>query len=112
MRPRLCGIPARSLRSILRPSAVLLLVAMPLAAVLTGVVAVLAGLPLVLAAVLGACLCPTDPVLASSVVTGMPAERDVPGRLRRLLTTESGANAGLALPLSGSLWQRRYSAPP
>lgn len=93
--------PVRSLRPILRAAGILLLVAMPLAAVLTGAVAMLAGLPLALAAVVGACLCPTDPVLASSVVTGTPAERDLPGRLRRLLTTESGANDGLALPLVG-----------
>ena len=93
--------PARSLRPVLRASALLVLVVMPLAAFVTGVVAMLAGLPIALAAVLGACLCPTDPVLASSVVTGTPAERDLPGRLRRLLTTESGANDGLALPLVG-----------
>src|SRR5919107_4449888 len=93
--------PARSLRPIVRAATLLLLVAMPLAAALTGAVAMLVGLPLALAVVVGACLCPTDPVLASSVVTGTPAERDLPGRLRRLLTTESGANDGLALPLVG-----------
>lgn len=93
--------PARSLRSVLRPVTILLVVAMPVAAAVTGVLALLAGLPLALAAVVGAALCPTDPVLASSVVTGTPAERDLPGRLRRVLTAESGANDGLALPLVG-----------
>lgn len=93
--------PARSLRTVLRPAAILLLVAMPLAAAVTGALALVAGLPVALAAVVGAALCPTDPVLASSVVTGTPAERDLPGRLRRVLTTESGANDGLALPLVG-----------
>lgn len=48
---------------------------------------------------LGACLCHTDPVLAASVVTGGPAKRDLPVRVRQLLTAESGANDGLALPL-------------
>src|SRR5690606_25117783 len=40
-----------------------------------------------------------DPVLASSVVTGEPAEQDVAERDRQLLSLESGANDGLALPL-------------
>jgi sodium/hydrogen antiporter len=44
-------------------------------------------------------VCPTDPVLASSVVTGEDAERDLPARERELLSLESGANDGLALPL-------------
>lgn len=33
------------------------------------------------------------------MVTGEPARRGLPGRLRRILTLESGANDGLALPL-------------
>ena len=48
---------------------------------------------------LGAVLAPTDPVLSSSIVTGDPAEKDIPYRLRRLLSAESGANDGLAFPL-------------
>src|SRR5690606_8831615 len=43
-------------------------------------------------------ICPTDPVLASSVVTGEPAEEDLPARDRQILSIESGANDGLALP--------------
>jgi NhaP-type Na+/H+ or K+/H+ antiporter len=38
-------------------------------------------------------------VLASSVVTGEPAEKGVAARTRQLLSLESGANDGLALPL-------------
>jgi sodium/hydrogen antiporter len=49
--------------------------------------------------VLGAALSPTDPVLASGIVTGEPATRDIPGRDRRVLSLESGANDGLVLPL-------------
>ncbi len=93
--------PARDLRPVLRPVMLLLLLAMPLSAAVTGALALVVGLPIPLAAVVGACLCPTDPVLASSVVTGTPAERDLPARLRRILTTESGANDGLALPFVG-----------
>lgn len=92
---------ARELGDVVRAASVLLVVAMPLAAALTGAAALLLGLPVGLALLVGCCLCPTDPVLAASVVTGEPAERGLPGRLRRMLTVESGANDGLALPLVG-----------
>lgn len=91
--------PVTELASLTRPLLLLLLVVMPLAALAAGTAALLLGLPLALAVVLGACLSPTDPVLASAAVTGEPAERDLPGRVRKLLTVESGANDGLALPL-------------
>ncbi|WP_435741885.1 cation:proton antiporter domain-containing protein [Nocardioides sp. SYSU DS0663] len=83
-----------------RPLALLLLVVMPLMALATGALAwTVLGVPVAAAAVLGAALCPTDPVLASSVVTGDPAKKTLPGRTRLLLSWESGANDGLALPL-------------
>lgn len=82
-----------------RPVALLLLVAMPLMAAASALVAWPLGLGFAAAVGLGCALCPTDPVLASSVVTGGPAERDLPGRTRRLLSLESGANDGLALLL-------------
>lgn len=46
----------------------------------------------------GTAICPTDPVLASSVVTGKPAEEDLPAHDRQILSLDSGANDGLALP--------------
>lgn len=92
---------ARALKDVAKATAVLLVVAMPAAALITGALGLLLGLPPALALLLGCCLSPTDPVLAASVVTGQPARRDLPGRLRRMLTTESGANDGLALPLVG-----------
>lgn len=80
--------------------AVLLLVAMPAMAFLSaGVSWLVLGVPLATAALLGAAMAPTDPVLASSIVTGGPAERDLPAHDRELLSLESGANDGLALPL-------------
>ncbi|MFD6953291.1 hypothetical protein A6A08_24920 [Nocardiopsis sp. TSRI0078] len=94
--------PVTSIRGLLPQFALLLCVVMPLAAVVTGAAALMLGLPLALAALVGACLCPTDPVLAASVVTGGPAERDLPARVRQLLTGESGANDGLALLLVGT----------
>lgn len=57
------------------------------------------GLPFWLALLLGAILTPTDPVVASTLVTGQLAERNLPRRLRRTLQIESGVNDGLALPL-------------
>ena len=47
---------------------------------------------------LGAILTPTDPVVASTLVTGPLAEQNLPRGLRRTLQIESGANDGLALP--------------
>ncbi|GAA4426015.1 cation:proton antiporter [Georgenia halophila] len=91
--------PASHLPRIARPVAILLLVVMPLAALISGASALVLGLPLALVALLGACLCPTDPVLAGSIVSGKPAERDLPARVRHTLSVESGINDGLALPL-------------
>lgn len=49
------------------------------------------------ALLLGAIITPTDPVLATAIVTGPLAERAIPSRLRNLLHAESAANDGLAL---------------
>lgn len=91
--------PATDLRSLTRAAVLLLAVVMPVMAVVAGAGALLLGLPLALAAVVGACVAPTDPVLAGSVVSGDAAQRDLPARVRAMLTVESGANDGLALPL-------------
>lgn len=92
--------PARRLRGIVRPTALLVTVGMVAMAVLSaGLVWLVLGVPLALALLVGACVTPTDPVLASSVVTGKPAEEHLPLRLRQLMSEESGTNDGLALPL-------------
>ncbi|MGG2396010.1 cation:proton antiporter [Pseudomonas sp. SH1-B] len=52
-----------------------------------------------LALLIGAVVCPTDPIVATSVVTGDIAERNLEGRLRHLISAESGLNDGLGLPL-------------
>jgi sodium/hydrogen antiporter len=91
--------PLADVRRQLRPVLLLLLVAMPTMAIVSGGLAwALLGVPVAAAALLGAAVCPTDPVLASSTVTGQPAERDLPARDRQVLSLESGANDGLALP--------------
>lgn len=48
--------------------------------------------------IIAACITPTDPVLAHSVIKGKFAERYIPTRLRNLLAVESGANDGLGFP--------------
>lgn len=66
---------------------------------LTGLGAwLLLDLPAWSALLLGAILTPTDPVVASTLVTGRMATANVPRRLRATLLAESGANDGLALP--------------
>lgn len=57
------------------------------------------ALPLMTAVLVGAVLAPTDPVIASAVVTGKVAESGIKARLRDMLSLESGANDGLALLL-------------
>ncbi len=90
------GYPCRAWRSL----ALLLLVAMPAAALAgAGVARLAGGLPVTLALLCGAALAPTDPVLASDVVTGRTAERSTSPRWRHLLLAESAANDGLAYPL-------------
>lgn len=81
-------------------------VALLIAVVMVGMAAIVAGLSLLILSLtltsswlLGAALAPTDPVLASSVVSGEPAEQDLPLHLRVLVSIESGANDGLASPL-------------
>ena len=61
------------------------------------VLAVFPELGVARAALIGAMLAPTDPVLASSIVSGKDAE-DLPADVKDLLTAESAANDGLALP--------------
>lgn len=91
--------PWSSLRGLLRPTVVLLAVVMPLAALATAASALVLAVPLSLALLVGACLAPTDPVLAAAVVNGRPASRTLPHRVRALLTLESGANDGLGVVL-------------
>lgn len=92
--------PLGDLRRILRPVVILLTAVLGGMALVSGALAaVVLGLSVPVAAVLGTVLAPTDPVLASSVVEGQPAERDLPARLRAILSTESGANDGLAFGL-------------
>lgn len=50
------------------------------------------------ALLVGAVVTPTDPVLASSIVTGKLARQHIPARVRHLISSEAGANDGMAYP--------------
>ena len=78
---------------------VLLAVVMPLTIVLVAAAGMaIAGLSLAAAVLLGACLAPTDPVLARSVQVDGPNE-GVEDDVRLSLTTEASLNDGLAFPV-------------
>jgi NhaP-type Na+/H+ or K+/H+ antiporter len=92
--------PLSEARSRLREVTLMLVIVLPvMAGVLAAGAHLLLGLPLVLAFALGAALSPTDPVLASGIASSDLAERDIPARDRQVLSLESGANDGLAMPL-------------
>jgi NhaP-type Na+/H+ or K+/H+ antiporter len=83
-------------RVLLRPVAVLLTFGMVAMWAISSVLAAWTlGLSLWTAALVGAIVTPTDPVVASSVVTGPFAKRTLPRRLRDAVSFESGANDGL-----------------
>lgn len=86
----------QSLRVLLRPVSLILVVGMIGMWLLSSSIAWLFGFPLWSALLLGAILTPTDPVVASSVVTGKFAQTHLPVRIRNGLSLESGANDGLA----------------
>ncbi|KAG9237356.1 Na(+)/H(+) antiporter-like protein [Amylocarpus encephaloides] len=50
------------------------------------------------ALIIGACLSPTDPVLAASVLASSHFSNRVPKRLRHLLSAESACNDGVSFP--------------
>ncbi len=86
-----------SLSALARPAVILLtfglvgMWAMPALAV-----SVVASVPIWIAVLIGAAVTPTDPVVASSIVSGNIATESLPRRLRDLISLESGANDGLA----------------
>src|ERR671910_477053 len=78
---------------------VLLGIVMPLMWIAGGfLVYLILGVPFWVAVMIGAIVTPTDPVVASSIVAGGVAERNLPAKLRHAISSESGFNDGLALP--------------
>lgn len=88
--------PVRDLRALLAPVTLLLTLGM-LGMWLAGSLVAwsVLGLAPLLALLLGAIVTPTDPVVASSIVTGRFATGHLPDRVRSTLSLESGANDGL-----------------
>ncbi|KAH9386831.1 sodium/hydrogen antiporter [Nematocida major] len=83
-----------------RPLAVLLLPVMLIMYAFSSIIVKYAlDLEWLPAMIIGACITPTDPVLASAVIKGKFANKYIPSRLRYLLAVESGANDGLGFPL-------------
>lgn len=92
-------LPKREFLHHLKSYVILLGALMPLMWISTGLIVWLVlDLPFWIAMLIGAILTPTDPIVASAVVTGPVAERFLPTRLRDTLWAESGANDGLAYP--------------
>ena len=87
------GYPLRSWRSL----AVLLGPVMTLMWLASGLLTFFVlGVPLWAAMLIGPVITPTDPVVSSTIVQGDLAEKNLPARVRHLLSGESGANDGLA----------------
>lgn len=90
-------VPRGYLRRRWKAALLLLGVGMPLMwAMSSAIVYVTLGLPLWIAMLIGAGITPTDPVLASTIVSGHLAESNIAGRIRHLVIVESGINDGLA----------------
>lgn len=89
-------IPSDYIRKNWREMVTLIGLGMPLMWLIsTTVVYFFLGLPLWLAALIGAIITPTDPVAATPIVTGPLAEENIPDRIRHAISFDSGANDGL-----------------
>ncbi len=91
-------LPTGYLRTHAREMLVVLLAGMTAMWLLTSLAtALMLQSSLLVTVLVAACVTPTDPVLAASILTGSDAERRIPARVRHLLSAESGANDGLGM---------------
>jgi sodium/hydrogen antiporter len=60
--------------------------------------ALVPNLSIVYALAVGACVTPTDPILASNIVKGKFADKNIPKELQNIIIAESGTNDGLGYP--------------
>ncbi|WP_066384809.1 cation:proton antiporter domain-containing protein [Anabaena sp. CA = ATCC 33047] len=82
-----------------QPLAVLLGLVMPLMWGISGLLVYgILEIPFWQAMLVGGTVTPTDPIVATAIVTGVVAEDHLPNRLRHIISAESGANDGLAYP--------------
>lgn len=92
-------LPRGIVTELRRPLAVLLGGVMVLSWAVTAILVWwLLGLSFWMAALIGAIVTPTDPVVASAIVNSRVARKQVPRELRLTLSAESGLNDGLGLP--------------
>jgi len=64
------------------------------------------------ALIIGACLSPTDPVLAASVLSNSRFSSRVPKRLRNMLSAESASNDGVSFPfLYAGIYALKFATP-
>ena len=59
----------------------------------------LLGLSFWVAMLVGTTVTSTDPIVATTIVTGPVAQKNIPGRIRHFISAESGANDGAVYPL-------------
>ncbi len=59
----------------------------------------LLGVSFWVAMLVGATVTSTDPIVATTIVTGPVAQKNIPGRIRHFISAESGANDGAVYPL-------------
>ncbi len=90
-------LPQGYFRDHWRPITVMLSIVIALMWLASSLVAfLLLDQPILSALLIGAIITPTDPVVASSIITSKLAKHAVPDRVRHLMSAESGANDGLA----------------
>ncbi|KAI5191674.1 sodium/hydrogen antiporter [Nematocida sp. AWRm77] len=93
-------VPRVFLRKNWFPLAILLLPVMGIMfAVSTVIIKYVCSLSWTVSMIIGACVTPTDPILASGVLKGKFANKYIPSRFRHMLAVESGANDGMGFPL-------------
>ncbi|WP_150913902.1 cation:proton antiporter domain-containing protein [Marinobacter halotolerans] len=92
-------LPQRFVFDNARALTVILAIGLPLMWLVTsGLTLGFLDVGLITALMFGASVCPTDPVVSSSIVTGGVASDNLPGRFRHTLSAEAAINDGLALP--------------
>ena len=78
---------------------VLICIILPLMFIVSGfLIYIVVGLPLLISLLIGAIVSPTDPVLASAIVTSETAQKYIPKKLRNIISSESALNDALAFP--------------
>ena len=105
-------LPDRYLKTEWRSLAYLLVPGMCAMWITTALIiwALVPNIPFVYALAVGSCVTPTDPVLSASIVKGKFADKNIPKKLQRIITAESGANDGLGYPfLFIALYLIRYT---